>query len=118
MSRAPIRSLAMSICAQEHVVHEHKCLSAAQVAGQNSFWLAIPSAQPYPHQGVKLWLCTLERSSAPVLPVAVLKFGLGFADPSGSSKVVASPMLKAMLQHELGTSKHLIILVQQFEACS
>lgn len=50
--------------------------------------------------------------------VTVFKFGLGFAEPSGSSKVVFSPVLKAKLQPELVTSKHLFTFVQQLEACS
>lgn len=39
--------------------------------------------------------------------VTVFKFGLEFTEPSGSSKAVISPVLKAKLQSELVASKHL-----------
>lgn len=93
-------------------------MSAVQVAGQTCFNAqflqdSLPSAKEW-SSGPVFWRGPLLLSFL----VTVFKFGLGFAEPSGSSKVVFSPVLKAKLQPELVTSKHLFTFVQQLEACS
>lgn len=93
-------------------------MSAVQVAGQTCFNAqflqnSLASAKEW-SSGPVFWRGPLLLSFL----VTVFKFVLGFAEPSGSSKVVFSPVLKAKLQPELVTSKHLFTFVQQLEACS
>ena len=62
--------------------------STAQVAGQNSFYLAIPSGQPSPHRNAELWLCALESSSTSVLPPSsVLSLALSLESQMAPPKV-------------------------------
>lgn len=83
-------------------------LLAKLVLKHSSFQDSLSSAKEW-SSGSVFWRGPL------LLPflVTVFKFGLGFAEPSGSSKVVISPVLKAKLQPELVTSKHLFTFVQQ-----
>lgn len=100
------------------LMKEHKFLNAVQVAGQTCFNAqflqdSLPCA--------KEWSCGSVFWRGPLLLsflVTLFKFGLGFTEPSGSSKVVISPVLKAKLQPELVTLKHLFTFVQQLKACS
>lgn len=97
---------------------EHKCLSAVQVAGQTYFNTQLLQDSLL---SAKEWSCASAFWRGFLLLsflVTVFKFGLGFTEPSGSSKAVTSPVLKAKLQPELVASKHLFIFVQQFKACS